>query len=116
MSKDNNSNTNEVQAEALNVYARLAYGLSTVKSSNIDLLSGYASIFVEHTGGSGALGVQIVDPTLIDEAVKTWILKPGEQVSYFNLKLPLPNRYYLKLYAPNRNASGSGRLGQPMSV
>lgn len=107
--------SDEVEATAANVYVTLPSGYAYKNSATIDLLQGSVSIYAEHTGSKGQLTVRIMETAFFDEAVKTWVLDPGETIGYFSLALP-KDSYYLKLQDNLRLASGTGRLGQPMSV
>ncbi|MEK4093060.1 hypothetical protein [Viridibacillus sp. FSL H8-0110] len=110
MTKENivNDNTNEVEAMA-QVSVTLAKGNKSANSARVNLLTGFASISVKHTSGTGVLGVEIVNPTGIDEAVKTWYLNPGE--SYNSSMVSLPKEtYYLRLSSYSQNAGGTGTL------
>ncbi|MGE6378001.1 hypothetical protein [Peribacillus muralis] len=104
----------EVEAAAVpSVSVTLSKGGQVVKSSRINLLQGAASLSAKHTGGNGKLKVEIVDPTFIDETIKSWTLKPGESINYFALTIP-KNTYYLRLSCNLRNATGTGKLGSPL--
>ena len=67
----------------------------------------------EHTGGTGELHVYIREMVWIDEAVKSWTLKPGGKVNFSYLSLPKKDRYYVTLISHGRNASGKATLTNP---
>lgn len=107
-----NKKDNEVEASATSVSVTLNKGVISVKSSRINLLTGVAEVHVQNTGTYGHIQVEIVDPSYIDEAVKSWEIGPGEKLDKV-VSVPKAT-YYLRLTDPFRYASGKGTLGLPL--
>ncbi|MER2006390.1 MAG: hypothetical protein ABS939_02965 [Psychrobacillus sp.] len=107
--KLNNNIENEVEAKA-GVSVTLTKGDQVANSARVNLLTGFASLSAKHTGTTGVLGVHIMSPIgLIDKAVKSWYLDPGESFNSSFIQTT-KDTHYLRLESYDKRASGTGTL------